>query len=193
MDGGTLRSSFPSCFDTRSGLMDIFLSIRVLSHLTSLSCCLTFQFDPNQNCICVPPLDYSPHQKVGLWSNNKILLNHGSICVCVRCENLCLTLRPNTESKSMREEEIKFSIEIWSNNIIKCQLEITHKKKQTPYFQKGSAEQWHLQTKKLRQQCIKVCNTIRKSGVSTNLKDKFPIYDKLDSSSPFKKVESSPG
>ncbi|KAF7645537.1 hypothetical protein LDENG_00201960 [Lucifuga dentata] len=61
-----------------------------------------------------------------------------------------------------------------------------------------TGEQCHLKIKKLRQQYIKVHDSLRKSGSSTNEKDKFPYYDILDNilgtrptSSPVKVVESA--
>ncbi|XP_038584276.1 uncharacterized protein LOC119910011 [Micropterus salmoides] len=106
------------------------------------------------------------------------------------------------------EEETKFLIEIWSDDIIKSQLEKTYKSADTfqvfseRMVERGygrTGEQCHLKIKKLRQQYAKVCDAMRKSGALTNAKDKCPFYDDLESipgthptSSPLKVVESSP-
>lgn len=73
----------------------------------------------------------------------------------------------------MGEEEIKFSIEIWSDDIINSHLEITHKNADTLFSERIYEDR--RVTPPEAAVYIKVRNAIRKSGVSTNLKNKFPI------------------
>ncbi len=106
------------------------------------------------------------------------------------------------------DEEIRFLIEIWSDDYIKTQLERIHKNNETFNLfsermrERGfdrTGEQCHLKVKKLRQQDMKTRDAMRRSGASTNEKEKFHFFDELDSilgtrptSSPVCVVESTP-
>ncbi|XP_078018273.1 uncharacterized protein LOC144458762 [Epinephelus lanceolatus] len=113
-----------------------------------------------------------------------------------------------SRSNTWGEEETRFILQIWADDRIKAELERTHRNTET--FQlfaermreggyERTAEQCHRKLKKLRQAYNKARDAIRKTGASSNEKDKCPFYDQLDgilgtrpTSSPVRVMESTP-
>ncbi len=80
-------------------------------------------------------------------------------------------------------------LEIWADNTVSRMLMETHRNSEVfnlfsdKLRENGiewTVEQCQLKVKKLRQQYIKVCNALYKTGSSGEEKDKFPWYDFMD-------------
>lgn len=86
-------------------------------------------------------------------------------------------------------EEIESLLEVWADENIKTQLENTHKNAEiyrmfSEHLRrrgfKRTADQCRVKVKKLRQQYLKIRDSLRKTGSSTEEKDKFPWFDAID-------------
>nr|XP_061828719.1 uncharacterized protein LOC133614617 isoform X1 [Nerophis lumbriciformis] len=86
-------------------------------------------------------------------------------------------------------EETQALIAVWSDNYVSQLLATTHKnihvfnlfsEKMAAWGFNRTAQQCRIKVKKLRQQYIKVRDSIRNNGCFGDEKDKFPWYDQLD-------------
>ena len=87
------------------------------------------------------------------------------------------------------ESEVECLLEIWADDSIQSQLDTTHKNSEVfgairDYLEHRGHHRTMIQcrdkVKKLRFQYLRVRDALRRSGSSSNEKDKFPWYDAVD-------------